>query len=227
MTQPRVIKSIALIVVFSFLMAWLGQYVMYHYHIADGICFTNDCPAATRDAIIGTSFKILLFSLAYFVFVNPTLAKLPGMELSILLVCLIVNFIHFNNTNAYLCLIPYNIVTVRSYYKVKRQLGKPFKPLSFILQEFFLLLLFLSTYVYLDELFVSKGLDRDIVMYTSGEKLFDRIITFFVWTIFSIHMIRLILSLRKRKTVLKRQWARVNGEWSMVKRESANVNQKT
>ena len=204
MTQPRVIRSITLIVVFSFVMAWLGQFAMYHYHIADAICFTSDCPQATRDAIIGTCFKILLFSSIYFVFINPTLAKLPGMELSILLFCLIVNFIHFNNTNAFLCLIPYNALTVNAYNKVKRQLGKPFKVFPFILQELFLLLILLLTYVYLDELFVSKGLDREVVMYTGGEKTFDHIITFLVWTIFIIHMLRVAFSLRrKRKTVIR------------------------
>jgi len=204
MTQPRVIRSITLIVVFSFVMAWLGQFVMYHYRIADAICFTSDCPQATRDAIIGACFKILLFSSIYFVFINPALAKLPGMELGILLFCLIVNFIHFNNTNAFLCLIPYNVITINTYYKVKRQLGKPFKIFPFILQELFLLLILLLTYVFLDELFVSKGLDREVVMYTGGEKTFDHLITFVIWTIFIIHMLRVAFSLRrKRKTVIR------------------------
>jgi hypothetical protein len=185
-------------------MAWLGQFVLYHYRIADAICFTSDCPQATRDAIIGTCFKILLFSPIYFVFINPTLTKLPGMELSILLFCLIVNFIHFNNTNAFLCLIPYNVLTVNAYYKVKRQLGKPFKIFPFILQELFLLLILLLTYVFLDELFVSKGLDREVVMNTGDEKTLDHIITLLVWTVFIIHMLRVAFSLRrKRKTVIR------------------------
>jgi len=204
MTQPRVIRSITLIVVFSFVMAWLGQFVMYHYRIADAICFTSDCPQATGGAIIGACFKILLFSSIYFVFINPALAKLPGVELGILLFCLIVNFIHFNNTNAFLCLIPYNVITINTYYKVKRQLGKPFKIFPFILQELFLLLILLLTYVFLDELFVSKGLDREVVMYTGGEKTFDHLITFVIWTIFIIHMLRVAFSLRrKRKTVIR------------------------
>ena len=228
MTQPRVIRSITLIVVLSFVMAWLGQFVLYHYRIADAICFTSDCPQATRDAIVGTCFKILLFSSIYFVFINPALAKLPGMELSILLFCLIVNFIHFNNTNAFLCLIPYNVLTVNAYYKVKRKLGKPFKIFPFILQELFLLLILLLTYVFLDELFVSKGLNREVVMYTGGEKMFDHVITFFVWTIFIIHMLRVAFSLRrKRKTVVRqvvRQLPIGNRQQAMNNRQQAISN---
>jgi hypothetical protein len=41
-------------------------------------------------------------------------------------------------------------------------------------------------------------------MYTGGEKTFDHIITFLVWTVFIIHMLRVAFSLRrKRKTVIR------------------------
>jgi hypothetical protein len=48
MPLRNVIKSIILLVVVTFLMAWLGQYILYHYNIADAVCFTNDCPETTK-----------------------------------------------------------------------------------------------------------------------------------------------------------------------------------
>src|SRR5688500_1756686 len=154
MPLRNAIKSITLIVVISFVIAWLGQYILYHYNIADALCLTNDCPETTKNTIIGTSFVILLFSAVYLLFINPELADNPGMEVSILLSCLILNFIYFNSTNAFLCLIPYNILSVYFYYRVKKELNKPFALYSFIMQEIFLMLLLVCTYVYLDELFV-------------------------------------------------------------------------
>ena len=203
MTLRNVIKSITLIVVVTFIMAWLGQYILYHYNIADAVCFSNDCPQTTKNAIIGTLFVILIFSAVYLVFINPDLANSPGMEVSILLSCLIVNFIHFNNTNAYLCLIPYNMVSVHYYNKFKKQLGKPFALYPFIMQEIFLLLLLVCTYVYLDELFVTKGLDRDIIMYTGSEKMIGRIFEFLVWTVFALHMLYITFKLFLKKIILR------------------------
>jgi hypothetical protein len=203
MTSSTVIKSITLIVVSSLFMAWLGQYLMYHYHIADAMCQTSDCQQATKDSIIGTIFLIIFFSLSYFVFIVPSLAKNPGMELSILLSCLIVNFIQFESVNAFLCLIPYNVLSVYYYHRIKKQLNKPFKLYPFILQEMFLLILLLSTYVYLDELFVSKGYDRDTVLPTGAEKMLDRIFSFSVWTVFILHVLWLVFGLVKRKGILR------------------------
>lgn len=203
MTLRNAIKSITLIVAFSFMMAWLGQYILYHYNIADAVCFTSDCPQTTKNTIIGTLFVILLFNAVYLVFINPDLANSPGMEVSILLSCLIVNFIHFNNTNAYLCLIPYNIISVRSYFKIKKKLSKPFAAYPFVMQEIFLLLLLVCTYVYLDELFVTKGLPRDTVMYTGTEKMMGRILDFMVWTIFALHAVYIFFKLVLKKTILR------------------------
>ena len=203
MTLRNVIKSITLIVVISFVMAWLGQYILYHYNIAEAVCFTNDCPETTKNTIIGTLFLISLFSAVYLVFINPELANSPGMEVSILLSCLILNFIYFNNTNAYLCLIPYNILSVYFYYHVKKQLGKPFALYSFILQEIFLLLLLVCTYVYLDELFVTKGLPRDTVMNTGAEKMISRVFDFLVWTVFIIHVLFISFKLFLKKSILR------------------------
>jgi hypothetical protein len=203
MTLRNVIKSITLIVVISLVMAWLGQYILYHYNIAEAVCFTNDCPETTKNTIIGTLFVILLFSAVYLVFINPDLANSPGMEVSILLSCLILNFIYFNNTNAYLCLIPYNILSVYFYYHIKKQLSKPFALYSFILQEIFLLLLLVCTYVYLDELFVTKGLPRDTVMNTGAEKMMSRVFDFLVWTIFIIHVLFISFKLFLKKSILR------------------------
>ncbi len=189
MPLRNVIRSITLIVVISFIMAWLGQYILYHYNIAEAVCLTNDCPATTRNTIIGVSFLILLFSGVYLVFINPDLANSPGMEVSILLSCLILNFIYFDKTNAFLCLVPYNIVTVFFYYRVKKELKKPFALYPFIMQEIFLMLLLVCTYVYLDELFVTKGLPRDTVLPTGAEKMMGRIFDFLVWTIFILHAV--------------------------------------
>src|SRR5437667_7915457 len=108
MTLPKVIISIILVVVLSLLIAYLGQFLLYHYHLADAICWTSDCPAETKSVIISTTFKILLFSGVYFAFTVPALEKVPGIEVSVLLFSLVVNFIHLNDVNAYLCLIPYN-----------------------------------------------------------------------------------------------------------------------
>jgi hypothetical protein len=203
MTLRNVIKSITLIVVVTFLMAWLGQYILYHYNIAEAVCLTNDCPETTKNTIIGSLFLILLFSAVYLVFINPDLANSPGMEVSILLSCLILNFIYFNNTNAFLCLIPYNILSVYFYYRVKKQLGKPFALYPFLLQELFLLLLLLCTYVYLDELFVTKGLPRDTVMPTGTEKMMSRIFDFLVWTVFILHVLYISFKLIFKKTILR------------------------
>jgi len=203
MTLRNVIISITLIVAISFIMAWLGQYILYHYNIAEAVCLTNDCPETTKTTIIGTLFLILLFNAVYLVFINPDLANSPGMEVSILLSCLIVNFIYFNNTNAFLCLVPYNILSVYFYYKVKKQLGKPFMLYPFIMQEVFLLLLLVCSYVYLDELFVTKGLPRDTVMNTGAEKMMGRIFDILVWTIFSLHVLFLSFKLFLKKTILR------------------------
>lgn len=203
MTLRNVIKSITLIVVISFIMAWLGQYTLYHYNIAEAVCLTNDCPETTKTTIIGSLFVILLFSAVYLVFINPDLANSPGMEVSILLSCLIVNFIYFNNTNAFLSLIPYNILSVYFYYKVKKQLGKPFMLYPFIMQEVFLLLLLVCTYVYLDELFVTKGLPRDTVMNTGAEKMMSRIFDILVWTIFLLHVLFLSFKMFLKKSILR------------------------
>jgi len=203
MTLRNVIISITLIVVISFLVAWLGQYILYHYNIAEAVCFTNDCPETTKTTIIGTLFLILLFSAVYLVFINPDLANSPGMEVSVLLSCLILNFIYFNNTNAYLCLVPYNVLSVYFYYRVKNQLAKPFALSSFILQEIFLVLLLVCTYVYLDELFVTKGLPRDTVMNTGTEKMLSRIFDFLVWTIFILHAVYLFFKLVLKKSILR------------------------
>jgi hypothetical protein len=198
-----VIKSITLLVFISLVMAWLGQYILYHYNIAEAVCLTNDCPETTKNTIIGALFLILLFSAVYLVFINEDLANSPGMEVSILLSCLILNFIYFNNTNAYLCLIPYNILSVYFYYRVKKQLGKPFALYSFILQEIFLLLLLVCTYVYLDELFVTKGLPRDTVMNTGAEKMMSRVFDFLVWTVFIIHVVFISFKLFLKKSILR------------------------
>jgi hypothetical protein len=203
MTLRNVIKSITLIVVVTFLMAWLGQYILYHYNIAEAVCLTNDCPETTKSTIIGSLFLILLFSAVYLVFINPDLADSPGMEVSILLSCLILNFIYFNDTNAYLSLIPYNMLSVYFYYQVKKQLGKAFALYPFLLQELFLLLLLLCSYVYLDELFVSKKLDRDIIMFTGAEKMLSRIFDFLVWTVFIVHVLYLSFKLFFKKTILR------------------------
>jgi hypothetical protein len=203
MTLRNVIKSITLLVVISLVMAWLGQYILYHYNIAEAVCLTNDCPETTKNTIIGALFLILLFSAVYLVFINEDLANSPGMEVSILLSCLILNFIYFNNTNAYLCLIPYNILSVYFYYRVKKQLGKPFALYSFILQEIFLLLLLVCTYVYLDELFVTKGLPRDTVMNTGAEKMMSRVFDFLVWTVFIIHVVFISFKLFLKKSILR------------------------
>jgi hypothetical protein len=184
-------------------MAWLGQYMLYHYNIADAVCFTNDCPATTKTTIIGSLFLILLFSSVYLVFINPHLASSPGMEVIILLSCLIVNLIYFNNTNAYFTLIPYNIASVYFYNRVKKQLKKPFVLYPFIMQELFLMLLLLCTYVYLDELFVTKGLDRETIMYTGSEKMMGRIFNFLVWTIFVLHVLYVFFKLVLKKTILR------------------------
>jgi hypothetical protein len=203
MTLRNVIKSITLIVVVTFIMAWLGQYILYHLNIADAVCFSNDCPQTTKNAIIGVLFVILLFNAVYLVFINPDLTNSPGMEVSILLSCLIVNFIHFNNTNAYLCLIPYNTASVYMYYRFKKQLGKPFALYPFIMQEIVLLLLLFCTYVYLDELFVTKGLPRDTVMFTGSEKMMGRILDFFLWTIFGLHLLVIFFRLFLKKIFLR------------------------
>jgi hypothetical protein len=125
------------------------------------------------------------------------------MEVSILLSCLILNFIYFNNTNAYLSLIPYNILSVYFYFSVRKQLAKPFTLYTFIMQELFLLLLLLCTYVYLDELFVTKGLPRDTVMFTGAEKMLGRIFDFLVWTIFIVHAVYLFFKLYLKKSILQ------------------------
>jgi hypothetical protein len=125
------------------------------------------------------------------------------MELSTLLSCLIVNFIYFNSTNAYLCLIPYNILSVYFYFQVRKQLGKPFALYPFIMQELFLLLLLLCTYVYLDELFVTKGLDRDTIMFTGAEKMMGRVFDFLVWTIFILHVLYVFFKLYLKKSILR------------------------
>lgn len=203
MTLRNVIKSITLIVATSFIMAWLGQYILYHYNIAEAVCLTNDCPETTKNTIIGALFVILLFNAVYLVFINPDLANSPGMEISILLSCLIVNFIYFNNTNAFLCLVPYNILSVYFYYRVKKQFSKPFMLYPFIMQEVFLLLLLLCTYVYLDELFVTKGLPRDTVMNTGAEKMMGRIFDILVWTIFLLHVLFLSFKMFLKKTILR------------------------
>src|SRR5581483_9394034 len=204
MTQPQVIKSITLIVVLSFVIAWLGQSLVYHFHIADAICLTNDCPGETKGTIITTSFIIAVFCSIYFIFMHPVLGRSPGIELSILLCCLIVNFIQFNNANAYLCLIPYNVLMVYFYYRVKKQMGRPFKLFPFIVQELFLLLILLATYIYLDWLFVSKGLDREVVMETGAEKLMGHIISTIVWITFFTHLGWVALTLVKRRSVVRK-----------------------
>ena len=204
MPLRNAIKSITLIVVISFVIAWLGQYILYHYNIAEAVCFTNDCPETTKTTIIGTLFLILLFSAVHLVFINPDLANSPGMEVSILLSCLMLNFYYFNNNNnAYLCLIPYNILSVYFYYHVKKQLKKSFALYSFIMQEIFLMLLLVCTYVYLDELFVTKGLPRDTVMNTGTEKLMSRIFDFLAWTIFILHVVYLFFKLVLKKSILR------------------------
>ena len=203
MTLRNVIQSITLIVVISFIMAWLGQYILYRYNIAEAVCLTSDCPETTKNTIIGALFLMLLFSAVYLVFINPDLTNSPGMEVSILLSCLILNFIYFNNTNAFLCLIPYNIVSVYFYYRIKKQLNKPFMLYQFIMQELFLLLLLVCTYVYLDELFVTKGLPRDTVMNTGAEKMMSRIFDFLVWTIFLVHVLYLSFKLYLKKIILR------------------------
>lgn len=203
MPLRNVIRFITLIVVISFIMAWLGQYILYHYNIADAVCLTNDCPSTTKNTIIGTSFVILLFSAVYLVFINEALANSPGMEVSILLSCLTLNFIYFSNTNAFLSLVPYNIVTVFLYYRIKKQLKKPFALYTFIMQEIFLLLLLGCTYVYLDELFVTKGMDRDTVLPTGTEKMTGRIFAFLVWTIFIAHLLYLAFKYVFKKQILR------------------------
>jgi hypothetical protein len=105
-------------------MAWLGQYILYSYNIAEAVCFSNDCPATTKSAIIGSLFLVLLFSGVHLVFINPDLVNIPFMEMSVLLSCLTVNLIYFDTPNAYLTLIPYNVVSVYFYYQVKKQLNK-------------------------------------------------------------------------------------------------------
>ncbi|OQP49403.1 hypothetical protein [Niastella populi] len=203
MPLRNVIKYITLIVVISFIMAWLGQYILYHYNIAEAVCMTNDCPETTKNTIIGTSFVILLFSAVYLVFINRDLSASPGMEVSILLSCLILNFINFDNTNAFLSLIPYNIVSVYFYYRVKTALSKPFALYTFIMQEIFLVLLLVCTYVYLDELFVTKGLPRDTVLPTGAEKMMGRIFDFLVWTVFILHVVYLSFKFVFKKQLLK------------------------
>lgn len=203
MPLRNVIKYITLIVVISFIMAWLGQYILYHYNIAEAVCMTNDCPETTKNTIIGTSFVILLFSAVYLVFINRDLSDSPGMEVSILLSCLILNFIYFDNTNAFLNLIPYNVISVFFYYRVKKELGKPFALYTFIMQEIFLVLLLVCTYVYLDELFVTKGLPRDTVLPTGAEKMMGRIFDFLVWTVFILHVVYLSFKFVFKKQILK------------------------
>jgi|GEM_PF-3283607 len=203
MPLRNVIRSITLIVAFSFIMAWLGQYILYHYNVAEAVCFSNDCPATTKSTIIGSLFVVLLFSAVYLVFINPHLANIRCIEVSVLLSCLTVNLIYFDSTNAYLTLIPYNAVSVYFYYQVKKQLNKPFDLYPFVMQEFFLMLLLLCTYVYLDELFVTKNLDRDTIMYTGQEKMLGRIFDFLVWTIFILHALYLFFKLVLKKTILR------------------------
>jgi hypothetical protein len=189
MAITQIIKSIALIVAVSFAGAWLGQYILYHNHISEAICFTEDCEGVTQTAIIGTLFVILLFNAVYFIFTSPAFSQTPGIEIGILLSCMIVNGMHFSNTNAYLALIPYNISTAFFYYQYKKRLNKPFGWFTFALQEVFLILLLLCTYLYLDELFVSKGLNRDVVMNTGSEKFIGSILSFVAWTVFIIHLL--------------------------------------
>lgn len=203
MPLRNVIRSITLIVVISFIMAWLGQYLLYRYNIAEAVCFTNDCPAATKAAIVGSLLVVLLFSGVYLVFVNPGMASSPGMEASALLSCLIVNVIYFNNTNAYLTLIPYNILSIYFYYRVKKQLGKPFELFPFIMQEIFLMLLLVCSYVYLDELFVTKNLNRDTIMNTGAEKMMGRFFDFLAWTIFTVHVLYVFFKLVLKKHFLR------------------------
>ncbi len=203
MPLRNAIRSIILIVVISFIMAWLGQYVLYHYNIAEAVCFSNDCPETTKSTIIGSLFLVLLFSGIYLVFINPDLVTIPCIEVSVLLSCLTVNLIYFNTPNAYLTLIPYNVVSVYFYYQVKKQLNKPFELFPFVMQEFFLMLLLVCTYVYLNELFVSKNLDRDVIIYTGGEKMLGRIFVFLVWTIFILHALYIFFRLGLKKTILR------------------------
>jgi hypothetical protein len=203
MPLRNAIRSIILIVVISFIMAWLGQYILYHYNIAEAVCFSNDCPATTKTTIIGSLFLVLLFSGVYLVFINPDLVIIPCMEVSVLLSCLTVNLIYFDTPNAYLTLIPYNVVSVYFYFQVKKQLNKPFDLYPFVMQEFFLMLLLGCSYIYLDELFVTKNLDRDVIMYTGGEKMLGRIFDFLVWTIFILHTLYVFFKLVLKKSILR------------------------
>jgi hypothetical protein len=114
-----------------------------------------------------------------------------------------VNFIYYNNTNAYLTLVPYNIVSVYFYYRVKKQLKKPFELYPFVMQEIFLVLLLACTYVYLDELFVTKHLDRNTIMYTGEEKMMGRMLDFLVWTIFILHVVYVFFKLVLKKPFLR------------------------
>ena len=203
MPLRNAIRSIILIVVISFIMAWLGQYILYHYNIAEAVCFSNDCPATTKNTIIGSLFLVLLFSGVYLVFINPDLVIIPCMEVSVLLSCLTVNLIYFDTPNAYLTLIPYNVVSVYFYFQVKKQLNKPFDLYPFVMQEFFLMLLLGCSYIYLDELFVTKNLDRDVIMYTGEEKMLGRIFDFLVWTIFILHTLYVFFKLVLKKSILR------------------------
>jgi len=203
MPLRNVIRSIILIVAFSFILAWLGQYILYHYNIAEAVCFSSDCPATTKSTIIGSLFLVLLFSAVYLVFINPDLANIRCMEVTVLLSCLTVNLIYFESTNAYLTLIPYNVISVYFYYQVKKLLNKPFELYPFVMQEFFLMLLLLCNYIYLDELFVTKNLDRDTIMYTGEEKMLGRIFDFLVWSIFILHALYIFFKLVLKKTILR------------------------
>jgi hypothetical protein len=71
------------------------------------------------------------------------------------------------------------------------------------MQEIFLLLLLGCTYVYLDELFVTKGLDRDTVLPTGTEKMIGRIFDFLVWTIFIAHLLYLAFKYVFKKQILR------------------------
>ena len=65
------------------------------------------------------------------------------------------------------------------------------------------MLLLLCTYVYLDELFVTKGLPRDTVMNTGAEKMLSRIFDFLVWAVFLVHALYLDYKLYLKKFIVR------------------------
>ncbi|HYF04354.1 MAG TPA: hypothetical protein VEC36_13305 [Patescibacteria group bacterium] len=148
---PAIIKSYFAVIGLTVFGAFTLQSLIDRSVIEIG--WPTNGPEEIIGGIILSIIGISIFNLLYFSFLENKVNKRNGSGLGILVLAVAINIL-FTDYGAIVCLIPFNIATICSYFFLKKFLNHTFKIWTLLVQELLLLVILTFLYLLLKDLLV-------------------------------------------------------------------------